>query len=1081
MKKQFRKIALAVMFAMAVASIAPAARVAEAATIKSFTYAEQKTSDPVSSLVMSKGEEVDIKFMGIEEAKSNAFFEKYDRVWVSSNPKVATVSNAGVITAVGDGVATVQYKISGGDGTIKYVSTGVIVYVNSYKQEVTIGTAAEEEIKSYTMEMGKTATLKANGLKDSAGGRYEFNWSSTDTSVATINKNGVITPVKPGLTVIQLTVKKLSNGEEYVATPIALQITEQAKRFTVTFVNNFYDNDTLVGTTTSEFLYDEGFNYKFSTSSTARYNYNNVAGYYCKDVTVTGGVGLSASELTVSGIIGGNATITRKMVRVVATATPTVVPTATATPKPTVKPTATATPKPTATATPTPTPASGYVGYTVSLKSDKELLLSFENKVDYTIEDIELYQLIVAGNAVYPVKEEISEVTLDSTGKQLVVAPVFPLANGEKYLIKAGSEDENGTTINVSIGEPNRVEIKYKCMGTEGVAYAYDDVSGIDVPVELSYRLYYGTIDVTETYANKGYITYEFASNRYYDNVSLGDDSLFFYEPNTSVVLTGTFTYYDSQGVSREVKNNISIRSTKLPSYGIIGVIKSTIIDGSPANLEKIDWNQTTSQVVANTNNAKIVAMIADTYGNYYVTDERGVDKENNIYYINDYEQLFSKFGYGIEFTPADQDQIIVASDGSMYPFKALSGTVIIVTLTNNGMSGSNGYNRNIGACQIRVLEESKLSSITAETTRVILASSALSGYESRFCEADVEIVLKDQYGNEWDGTPSLEISSTVAAVNDALDGSYMAPATITGTTVHFDARNIRAVTSITSIPFVITDTETNRKTTITVTLQNPTVSNGSINATGWLVDVQNATVSFGAAENGELTQSVVVETFKTSSNNIKVGLYDDLYVLETANHSFTADNCSVGQVYILVKGPDNKVVEPTSDPDALGVYVDTLNKCIKVNASAPITSGSVVTESLPAGKYTVTAYRIISVGSVVQKATKTTSFTIEDKTKDVVFRTVKSVSTPLTVSGSYDQAAVKEIVASTLTFNLGGEAWTALQSHMISDVEYVMNGNTIVIRKVEFVVPVDPEKPYGMSYKKTCEVNKAIKTGVTQ
>ena len=43
------------------------------------------------------------------------------------------------------------------------------------------------------------------------------------------------------------------------------------------------------------------------------------------------------------------------------------------------------------------------------------------------------------------------------------------------------------------------------------------------------------------------------------------------------------------------------------------------------------------------------------------------------------------------------------------------------------------------------------------------------------------------------------------------------------------------------------------------------------------------------------------------------------------------------------------------------------------------------------------------------------------------------------------------------------------------------MNGNTMVIRKVEFVVPIDPEKPYGTAYIKTCEVNKAIKTGVTQ
>jgi len=625
------------------------------------------------------------------------------------------------------------------------------------------------------------------------------------------------------------------------------------------------------------------------------------------------------------------------------------------------------------------------------------------------------------------------------------------------------------------------VEITYKCLGTEGVAYAYDDTSAIEVPVELSYRLYYGTIDVTETYSNRGYMTYEFASNKYYENISLGDDSLFFYEANATAILTGTFTYYNNQGISKDVRGTISIRSTKLPSYGIIGVIKSTIIDGSPANYEKIDWNKTTLQVVANTNNAKIVAMIADTYGNYFVTDERGVDKANNIYYIGDYEQLFSKFGYGIEFTAADQEQIIVAQDGSMYPFKALSGTVIIVTLTNSGLGDSNSYGRNIGACQIRVLEESKLNSITAETSRVTLASSALSGYESRFCETDVELIFKDQYGNKWTGTPSLEISSTVAAVNNALDGSYLAPATINGTTVHINARNIKAVTNVSSVPLVITDTATNRKTTINVTLQNPSVLNGSINVSGWNVGVQNSTISLGESGNGEQAQKAVIETYKTSSNGIKVGLYDDLYVLESANHSFTTSNCYAGQVYILVKGPDTKVVEIADSPNELGVYVDTSNDCIVVNVSAPIEVGSSVQESLPAGKYTVTATRIMSVSNGVQKGTQTTYFTVEDNTKDVTFRTVKNVSTPLTVSGAYDQVGVKEIVVKTLTFNLDGEVWTDLQPHMITNVEYILNGNTVVIRKVEFAVPVDPEKPYGTAYKKTCEVNKAIRTGTTQ
>ena len=718
----------------------------------------------------------------------------------------------------------------------------------------------------------------------------------------------------------------------------------------------------------------------------------------------------------------------------------------------------------------------------MTLKSDKELLLTFDKKVDYSTTEIELYQLITAGSTVIPVRWEVANVISDKSGKQLSVVPVIPFSNGEKYMVKAGSADVNGSTINVVIGEPNRLEITYKCLGTAGVAYAYDEAAAVDVPVELSYRLYSGNIDVTETYADGGYMTYEFAANKYYDNVTLGDNTVNFYAPYVSVVLSGTYTYYDNSGISKDLNGTVVIRSTKLPSYGIVGVLKYTIIDGSEENLGKIDWNKTVTQVVANTEDAKVVAMIADSYGNYFVTDERGVDEANNIYYIDDYEQLFSKFGYGVEFSAADPNQIIVASDGSIYPFKALNGTVIIITLTNNDQGASNGYSRNIGACQVKVLEESKLHSITADNLRTTLATSAISGYEGRFCETDIEVLIKDQYGNKWNGTYNLELSSSVKAVNDALNGSYLAPATLNGTTLHINAKNIKSVTNLTTIPLVVTETTTNRKVTINVTLQNPTTSNGTINVTGWQLGTQNANINLGEPAENEWVQYAVIEAYKTSSNGIKVGLYDDLHILETSNHTFTTSNCRPGEVYVIVKNSKSgDIVKAADDNSSLGVYVDETEDCVKVNVSAPLSAGGLVQEALEAGQYTVTAIRIISVGNVVQKASLTTTFTVEDNTKEVTFRSVKNVSTPLTVSGSNDLSGIKAVVANTLTFNLDGEAWTAMNENMITDVEYVVNGSTVVIRKVEFAVPVDDTNFYSISYKKACEVNKAIRTGVAE
>ena len=73
MKKQFRKLSLAVIFAMAVSMIAPAAHVAEAATTKTFTYAEQQTGDTVITLVMNKGEKAQVGTLSDAELKFALF------------------------------------------------------------------------------------------------------------------------------------------------------------------------------------------------------------------------------------------------------------------------------------------------------------------------------------------------------------------------------------------------------------------------------------------------------------------------------------------------------------------------------------------------------------------------------------------------------------------------------------------------------------------------------------------------------------------------------------------------------------------------------------------------------------------------------------------------------------------------------------------------------------------------------------------------------------------------------------------------------------------------------------------------
>ncbi len=979
MKKYFRKLAFATVFAMAVSMIAPAARVAEAATTKTFTYAEQVTGDTVTTLVMDKGEKVDLKFIGVSNWRT------YTYKWASSNTKVATVDSNGLITAVGTGVATITLKVSGGDGT-QYKSNGVTVYVD-LNQEITIGTSSHDEIKSYTMGVNDSATLKVGGLKDNVGKRYTATWTSTDTSVAKIDENGKITPVKAGLTVIQLSVKKVFNNKTMTAVPIALLVTDE------------------------------------------------------------------------------NA------------ATPTQKPSASATPAPTQKPNATATEIPTPTET--PVPSDEYVSYTAVLESDNCLLLKFSKAVDYDISDVALYESINAGNQTVEIKRDILSATLSNGGTELRIVPSTAFSNGDKYVVKAGSADP-GKTVNVVIGAPNRLEVTYECLGTTGKAYAYDETLGIDVPVTLSYRLYYGNIDVTESYKNNGYITYTNKTTKYDDYVDVGGDVINFYKSGITVSLSAEYIYFTDAG-EKAVTKMVSVTSQKMPTYAVNTAPKWTIIDVTKN--DKIDWNNTVHEVISFNENAKLVVMVADTYGNYYVTDERGVDTENNIYYAGDYDSLLAKFGYRIELAAADDNYVSILEDGTMFPYKATSKTSVLVNLVDDNSYSSSKYSsKTIGVCQMKILAESKLSAIAAESTNVTLASQAMPGYSERFCETDVEILLKDQYGNEWKGDYALELSSTNKNINNALNSSK-APATLNGTTLHISAENIMEAISETngnSAVFVITETTTNKTVRVTVKIQKPSTANGEIKVSGWKLAIDKTSVKLGEIDTTTLTQSVKVETIK-NSNGISVGLYDDLHILTSRDYKFTNANCNKDEVYVLVCGPDGKPIKEAANENSLGVYADSAEGCVRINITAPKNSGSLTLESLAAGKYTVTVTRITSTsGSIPSKVTLTTGFNVEDSTKTVAYRSMKSNQTPLTVSDKNDLESVKEIIASLFTFSLDGKEWTDFTAAHIVDAEFTVLGKGVHIKNVDLSVPVEGSNGMTMTYTKNVVINKTIKTDVT-
>lgn len=121
-----------------------------------------------------------------------------DVEWTSTDSEVASVDINGVVTAHKAGNATIIAKTKDGGLTdICYVS--VVTLVNSINLNYS----------SLTMYTDEVASLSASVLPDDASSK-EISWSSSNTSVATVDDEGNIIPIKPGTTTITVTAKDMS-------------------------------------------------------------------------------------------------------------------------------------------------------------------------------------------------------------------------------------------------------------------------------------------------------------------------------------------------------------------------------------------------------------------------------------------------------------------------------------------------------------------------------------------------------------------------------------------------------------------------------------------------------------------------------------------------------------------------------------------------------------------------------------------------------------------------------------------------------------------------------------------------------
>lgn len=141
--------------------------------------------------------------------------------WKSSNEKVAKVSSSGEIQAIGVGKAIITVTTTDGGKT-----ASCCVEVKNRVESITITAPNGEKEISIGSTLQLKVTVTPDGLSDT-----ETEWKSSDTSIATVSADGLVTAKSKGTVTITVTVK---NGSETKTATYEITVIKPVTKVTVT-------------------------------------------------------------------------------------------------------------------------------------------------------------------------------------------------------------------------------------------------------------------------------------------------------------------------------------------------------------------------------------------------------------------------------------------------------------------------------------------------------------------------------------------------------------------------------------------------------------------------------------------------------------------------------------------------------------------------------------------------------------------------------------------------------------------------------------------------------------------------------
>lgn len=163
--------------------------------------------------------------------------------WYSSNSKIATVnSQSGYVTAVAKGTTNINLKITYKNKKTATLSCKVTVMIPATKVEFNNATDTADNNNRHLMQVGQQYDF--NVTVTPANASDVITYSVDNTSVATVDQNGVVTAISPGTTILNATASLTAAGasKSYINDRVIIEVAAKSANVLSAVIT---DNSTL--------------------------------------------------------------------------------------------------------------------------------------------------------------------------------------------------------------------------------------------------------------------------------------------------------------------------------------------------------------------------------------------------------------------------------------------------------------------------------------------------------------------------------------------------------------------------------------------------------------------------------------------------------------------------------------------------------------------------------------------------------------------------------------------------------------------------------------------------------------------